>query len=188
MWSRDPGVRSNRLIRLAAALSLAAATAACFQPLYGDRSATGGSALREALSAVDVAQIEAPMGSPLARIAVETRNELVFDLTGGGGRAAPTHKLTVRLVPSKSALILDSQTLRPEIENFGLDANYTLTEIVSGKTAVTGSAVTRVTYNVPGQQQRFAKDRGLRDAETRAAKEIAEQIRSRLASYFVAGT
>ena len=48
--------------------------------------------------------------------------------------------------------------------------------------------MTRVTYNVPGQQQRFAKDRGLRDAETRAAKEIAEQIRSRLASYFVAGT
>ena len=88
---------------------------------------------------------------------------------------------------SPAAVILDSQTLRPEIESFGLDANYTLTEIVSGKTAVTGSAVTRVTYNVPGQQQRFAKDRGLRDAETRAAKEIAEQIRSRLASYFVAG-
>jgi hypothetical protein len=30
--------------------------------------------------------------------------------------------------------------------------------------------------------------RGLRDAETRAAKVIAENIKSRLASYFVAGT
>jgi len=28
----------------------------------------------------------------------------------------------------------------------------------------------------------------LRDAETRAAKVVADQIRSRLASYFVAGT
>jgi LPS-assembly lipoprotein len=45
-----------------------------------------------------------------------------------------------------------------------------------------------VTYNTPGQQQRFVRERGLRDAETRAAKEIAEQIRTRLASYFVAGT
>jgi LPS-assembly lipoprotein len=37
-------------------------------------------------------------------------------------------------------------------------------------------------------QQRFAHQRAQRDAEDRAAKVIAEQIRSRLASYFVAGT
>jgi LPS-assembly lipoprotein len=188
MWSGDLRAPANRLLRLAAAMTLAALTAACFQPLYGERSPTGGSALREALAAIDVDQIAAPNGTPLARIAVETRNELLFDLTGGGGRAAPTHKLTVRLVSSKSSIILDPTTLRSEFENFGLDANYTLTEIVSGKTAVTGSAITRVTYNTPGQQQRFVRERGLRDAETRAAKEIAEQIRTRLASYFVAGT
>jgi LPS-assembly lipoprotein len=188
MWSRDRSVRANRLIRMAVAISLAAMAGACFQPLYGDRSVTGGSTVREALAAIDVAQIEAPMGSPLARIAVETRNELLFDLAGGAGRGAPTHKLVVKLIQNRSAIILDSTTIRPEIETFGLDANYTLTEIGTGKTAITGSAVTRVTYNIPGQQQRFAKDRGSRDAETRAAKEIADQIRSRLASFFVAGT
>jgi LPS-assembly lipoprotein len=188
MWSPDRTSAASRLIRLALAGGVAALLAGCFQPLYGDRSVTGGSALREALTAVDVAQIEAPLGSPMARIAVETRNELLFDLAGGAGRGAPTHKLTIRMTSNKSSIILDSTTLRPEFENFGLDANYTLTEIATGRTALTGSAVTRVTYNIPGQQQRFAKDRGLRDAETRAAKEIAGQIRSRLSSYFVAGT
>jgi LPS-assembly lipoprotein len=183
MWSPD-----LRLTRLAAALLIAGSAAACFQPLYGERTLGGGSAVREALAAVDVAQIDAPKGSPLARIAVETRNELVFDLTGGSGSAPLTHKLTVRLVPSRNTIILDPITLRNEFDSFGLDASYTMIEIASGKPVITGTATTRVTYNVPGQQQRFARTRALRDAETRAAKLIAEQIRSRLASYFVAGT
>jgi len=186
MWSPDMTMR--RLIRAAAAMAVAGTTAGCFQPLYGERSVTGGSAVRDALAGVDVAQIDAPKGSPLARIAVETRNELVFDLTGGGGSGPPTHRLTIRLIPSTNTVVLDPLTLRAEFTNFGLDAYYTLTEVESRKDVVKGSATTRVTYNVPGQQQRFARARALRDAETRASKVIADQIRSRLASYFVAGT
>lgn len=176
------------MIRPIAALMMAGLVGACFQPLYGERTAGGGPAIRDALAAVDVAQIDAPKGTPLSRIAVETRNELVFDLTGGSGQASPTHRLTIRLVPTKNTIILDPITLRTEFDYFGLDANYTMIELASGRTVVTGQATTRVTYNVPGQAQRFARERGLRDAETRAAKVIAEQIRSRLASYFVAGT
>jgi len=184
MWWGDLA----RVIRPVAAMMLAGLVAACFQPLYGERTVGGGSVVRDAMAAVDVEQIDAPKGTALSRIAVVTRNELVFDLQGGSGQAPPTHKLVVRLVPSKSTIILDPITLRNEFESFGLDANYRMVEIVSGKTVVTGSAITRVTYNVPGQEQRFARERGLRDAEALAAKQIAEQIRSRLASYFVAGT
>jgi LPS-assembly lipoprotein len=186
MWLRDMTVR--RLIRLATAMTIAGMAAACFQPMYGERSLGGGSALRESLAAVDVEQIKAPKGTALSRIAVETRNELVFDLTGGSGSAPPTHRLTIRLVPTENTVVLDPITQRQEYNNFGLDAYYTMVEITSGKTVVTGSAITRVTYNAPGQQQRFARSRALRDAETRAAKVVADQIRSRLASYFVAGT
>ena len=46
----------------------------------------------------------------------------------------------------------------------------------------------RVSYDIPGQAQRFARDRGLRDAEDRAAQQIADNIKARLASFFVAGT
>jgi LPS-assembly lipoprotein len=53
---------------------------------------------------------------------------------------------------------------------------------------VTGQTFARVSYDIPGQEQRFARLRGLRDAETRAAKVIADNIRTRLASYFAAGT
>ena len=50
------------------------------------------------------------------------------------------------------------------------------------------STFSRVSYDMPGSYQRFARARAFRDAEDRAAQEIAENIQTRLASFFVAGT
>ena len=186
MWWHDTGI--GRLPRLAAAMAVAALAGGCFQPLYGERSPTGGPVLRDQLSAVDVLQIEAPKGTDESRLAVEVRNALLFDLTGGGDAASPTHRLKIAISSTRSSVIVDINTSRPDIENYGLNATYTMTEIATGKIVVTGQTFARVSYDIPGQQQRFARIRGLRDAETRAAKVIAENVRSRLASYFVAGT
>ena len=175
-------------MNLAAALAVAALAGGCFQPLYGERSPTGGPVLRDQLSAVDVLQIEAPKGTDESRLAVEVRNALLFDLTGGGDAASPTHRLKIAISSTRSSVIVDINTSRPDIENYGLNATYTMTEIATGKIVVTGQTFARVSYDIPGQQQRFARIRGLRDAESRAAKVIAENVRSRLASYFVAGT
>lgn len=178
----------GRYLRAAAALAIAALTGGCFQPLYGEHSPTGGTVLRDHLSAVDVVQIEAPKGSDEARIAVEVRNALLYDLTGGGYSAPPTHRLKITIYSTRASIIIDLRTSRPDIENYGLNAIYSMTEIATGKTVVTGQTFARVSYDIPGQQQRFARLRGLRDAESRAAKVIADNIRSRLGSYFIAGT
>jgi LPS-assembly lipoprotein len=181
----------NSLLRVSRAffaLALAGLLAGCFQPLYGEFSPNGTPALREQLSAVNVLQIEAPKGSDEARLAVEIRNALLFDLTGGAGEAPPVHRLKISIASTRSAIIVDKNTSRPDIENYGITATYSLTEIVTGRVVVTGQTFSRVSYDIPGQQQRFARLRGLRDAESRAAKVIAENIRSRLTSYFIAGT
>ena len=176
-------------MRVAAALLLAALTAGCFQPLYGERSVTsGGPVLRDQLSAIDVLQIEAPKGTDELRLAVEIRNALLFDLTGGGYPASPTHRLKIAMSSTRASVIVDIHTSRPDIENYGINATYSMVEIATGKIVVTGQTFARVSYDIPGQQQRFARLRGLRDAENRAAKVIADNIKSRLASYFVAGT
>jgi LPS-assembly lipoprotein len=178
-----------RLLRLLLALSLAGLTAGCFQPLYGDRSLdAGGHAVSDKLSAVEVKPILTPNGTRLARVGVETRDQLLFDLTGGGEAQSPAYRLDIKLGTSQQQVIVDINSARPEIQNYGIDATYTLVEIATGKAVVTGQTFSRVSYNIPGQQQRFAGDRGLRDAEDRAAKVIADNIRSRLASYFLAGT
>ena len=147
----------------------------------------GGSILSDQLAAVDVLQISAPKGSDEDRLAVEIRNALLFDLTGGGVEAAPVHRLKISISTTRTAMIVDKNTGRTDVEDYGITATYSLTEIATGKTVVTGQTFSRVSYDIPGQQQRYARLRGLRDAESRAAKVIAENIRARLSSYFIAG-
>jgi LPS-assembly lipoprotein len=178
-----------RKVRFVPALAMALALAGCFQPMYGDRTGpNGGRATQGALSAVDVKQIIAPNGTPLSRLAVEVRNNLLFGLTGGGQPAPSTHELEIRLTANTLSVIVDINTARPDVQQYGIDATYILREIDTKRVVVNGQTFARVTFDTPGQQQRFVGARALRDAEDRAAKQIAEQIQSRLASYFVAGT
>jgi LPS-assembly lipoprotein len=186
MWSHDGCLR--RVSRGVAALVIGGLLAGCFQPLYGEYSPSGSPVLREQLGAVNILQIAAPKGSDEERLAVEIRNSLLFNLTGGGAEAPPVHRLKIAISSTRTSVIVDINTSRPDIENYGINATYTLVEIATGKIVVTGQTFARVSYDIPGQQQRFARLRGLRDAESRAAKVIADNITSRLSSYFIAGT
>ena len=147
----------------------------------------GGPGLRQRMSSVSIEPIKALSGSPQARIAVEVQNDLSYDLTGGAGQLAKTHTLVVTLVTQNQQVIIDIGSARPDVQQYGINASYNLVETASGKSVMTGNAFARVSYDNPGQQQRFANARGQRDAENRAAKVIADSIRSRLASYFAAG-
>jgi LPS-assembly lipoprotein len=188
MWWPDQRSVGNRFARLAASFGIAACAGGCFQPLYADRSVDGGPGLRTALSTVDVKPIDSRKGTDEARLAVEIRNALLFDLTGGGPAPRPAYSLAIRMTSTVSDIIVDTTTTRPAIEDYGINATYVLTEIASSKPVVTGQTFARVSYDIPGQEQRFARLRGLRDAESRAAKVIADNIRARLGSYFAAGT
>lgn len=173
--------------RLLAVGALAAVTAGCFQPLYAERSPDGGSALREKLRGIEVPPLNYPNASREARVGLEIRNALMFSMYGSGAGDPPTHSLKMRLNPSRVSVIVDPTTIRPDIENYGLDVQYELVEVVTGKPVLNGSTFARVSYDIPGQEQRFARARGFRDAENRAAKVIAGNINTRLASFFYAG-
>jgi LPS-assembly lipoprotein len=188
MWWPDKAFDMRRFARIAVVFAVASLCAGCFQPLYGTNSAVNGAAVKAQLGAVEILPIEAPNGTPIARVANEVRNALIFDLTGGHGATAPTHQLKINLNGSRQQVIVDVTTARPDVENYAIDASYSLTELASKRVVVTGRTFSRVTYDVPGQQQRFARARGLRDAEDRASQVISDQIKQRLASYFLAGT
>jgi LPS-assembly lipoprotein len=187
MWSPETHM-AGRLVRFAAALALAGAAAGCFQPLYAERTLTGEPSLRAAFRGIDVAQIDAPGGSALARLAVEVRNALLFDLTGGSSQTPPTHRLVIHLGASTTSIIVDPTTARPEFEISSLEATYRLFDVNSNRLVMDGQASVRVSYDIPGQQQRFAMLRGQREAQSRAARVVADQIRTRVASFLVAGT
>ena len=92
------------------------------------------------------------------------------------------------MTTNRNSIITDVTTGRVLSEITGIDAYFTLTELATGKAVLNGRTFSRVSSEYPGQQQRFARQRARLDAEDRAAKVIAENIRTRLASFFVAGT
>lgn len=179
-----------RALRLAMVLAMGVSLGGCFQPLYGEHPESSLTpSMQTALANVDVAQIPAASGTSDARIAVETRNDILFALYGGAATPAfPTHQLRIRLASTELSVIVDVTTARPDVQNYGLNATYDLVDMKTGKVVLRDTTFSRVSYDIPGQQQRFARERGQRDAQNRAAKVIAENIRNRLASYFVAGT
>ena len=173
--------------RCLAVAALAALTAGCFQPMYAER-ADGTPALREKLMGVEVPPVDKLNASREARIGVEIRNALAFKLYGNATGLPPTHRLVLRFNSSRSSLIVDPVTALPTSENYGIDAQYNLIEIASSKSVMTGTTFSRVSYDIPGQLQRFARSRAFRDAEDRAAQEIAENIQTRLAAFFISGS
>lgn len=179
-----------RFARLLMALALAGLTAGCFQPLYGDQAVVGSASsnVLDKMRSVEVATVSASVGTRLPRVGGEVRNELIYQLTGGGSPNTTAYTLKITISSTNLQVISDVNTARSDVQNYGIDASYSLAEVGTGKQVVSGSTFSRVSYDTPGQQQRFAGIRGLRDAENRAAKVIAENIRNRLASYFTAGT
>jgi LPS-assembly lipoprotein len=164
MWS----AKSRIAVRLLAVAALAGLLAGCFQPMYAERS-DGSPGLRDKLMGVEIPPVDKANASREARIGVEIRNALAFKLYGQATGMPPTHKLVLKFSTSRSSLILDPNTALPSSENYGIDTQYNLVDLATNKSVMTGSTFSRVSYDIPGQMQRFARSRALRDAEDRAA-------------------
>ena len=108
------------------------------------------------------------------------RNELIFDLTGGSGadRRRPT-SCRSSSVDHRQQVIVDITTARPDVRELRHQRHLHADRDRDRQDVVTGQTFARVSSDNPGQQQRFARARGQRDAENRAAKVIADNIRSR---------
>ena len=175
------------LPRFLAVAGLAALTAGCFQPMYAEH-ADGSPALRDKLATIDLPPVDKPNASREARVGVQIRNALAFKLYGNATGAPPLYKLVLRFGSGRSSLIVDPNTGLPTSENVNIDASYNLVELATNRSVLSGSTFSHVSYDMPGSYQRFARSRAYRDAEDRAAQEIADNINTRLAAYFTAGT
>ena len=189
MWWRN--LRQWRALawlgRLVVVLTAAGLTAGCWQPLYGGRP-PGGEGVQDKFAAVDIPPIKARQGTPSERVAVGMRNALQFDLHNGGSPLPAAFTLTVNVNTSQFTAYIDPVSGRPDTQIENVTASYQLVELATGKIVVNDLATAHVDYDIPGSQQRFAGLRARRDAEDHAVQIVAEAIRNRLASYFVAGT
>src|SRR3984885_4465794 len=99
MWccDRRPALRQARpaLLRLVIVLGAASLLSGCFEPLYGSHPSVGGESIKDKLAEVQIAPIPTRQGTPQARLAVGVHDALQFDLYGGAGASAPTHRLDI---------------------------------------------------------------------------------------------
>lgn len=181
MSSPEQFCRRLRMGVVAAALLATSIGGCVFQPMYAQTPLFGsGPSLRDALRNVEVASIDGRIGN-------ELRNDLIFELTGGDGNQVDApYRLTLVANVSSFNPIIDSTSGRPVVQMVSFDVTYKLHDVVADRIVLTEQALARVSLD--RSQQRFANLRAVRDAENRAAKVVAEQIRSRLASFFLTRT
>jgi len=165
MWS------PKALIRLIAVLALSLPLAGCFKPMYA--SLDGASPVIEELSRVNVAPID-------ERVGQRVRNELVYAFSGGEASDAP-YKLVVTLTHHIEDAVIQP-TGEAVTKTFELRANFTLIEVESGQVLYGGSTLSRAAFD--RTTQLFANQRAERDAEDRAARVVAETVKTRVAAYF----
>jgi len=159
------------------ALSLGLVLSGCIRPLYGSPE-FGGLAVQQGLRGIKI-ELQGE------RLAHYLRNELEFGLRGGDPEpAATTHRLTVVPQLSAQAAIVDRLTGAAESATITIEARYMLYRIGPGPAVTEGNA--RVVVSYDRSQQRFASIRAARDAEIQGARQMAEQIRTRIAAFLAA--
>src|SRR5262245_65047913 len=122
MGWRELRLSISRFVGVPVALATALLTSGCFQPLYGTGPDPARPGVRDALGAVDVLQIDAPANSAEARLAVQVRNDLLFNFTGGGSSYSPTHRLRIVMGGGRSVVQIDRASALPNIEFYALRA------------------------------------------------------------------
>ena len=144
----------------------------------GFRSLYGTDATRDAPGELATIKVK-----PIAvRLGQQLHNNLLDLLNPRGRPANPRYLLTVRLYQSTQRLAIEKDAFATRA-NLRLRANFSLEDPDSRETMLTGRILVVSSYNILDSE--FATLMAEKDAKARAAREIAHDIRTRLAAFFV---
>lgn len=152
--------------------ALAVFPACTVRPLYSSAPATSGGTATMAQELASIA-----IKPVTTREAQQVRNHLMFLFYGGAAEpASPAYTLALTVsakVDVAASIQLTTEDEEPTAKTVTMVGRYALlaadgTEVASGRRQMTSS------YDVPNQE--FAALRAARDAEDRAARELAELL------------
>jgi len=184
---RELSKDSGRLLRGAVALVIAgllglSAGGCGFHPLYGPTAS--GADLSEVMKTIDVAGIPSRTGQ-------RVRNDLIFANTGGGAAAKPVYRLDVVLRESVRNTLV-ATTGAPTGQVLQLDAEYRLVRLANNESVFKAWSTAEAAYNLAGSTgltgSTYGDTRAYLDAENRAARSLADTIKTRLAAYLSSAT
>lgn len=160
----------SRLAKTVAGIAILGVLTGCqVRPLYSTPSGAEGK-----LAAVSISEA----GN---RVEQQVRNELIFLFAGGAGEPQNAiYDLEITVSASTLGVLNDVSTDTMRAGRILVSADYNLTQSDSGETLASGKRSASAMVDFPTQE--FAKLRAIRDAENRAARELAELIRADVAT------
>jgi LPS-assembly lipoprotein len=170
MWSSEPRLARRRLGF--AALAVLPLLAGCnLRPIYGRVQQEG---VRPELAAIEIVELSGRRGQLF-------RNYLIDELNPGGLVVPAAYALEVRLRQEQTALgiQLDDTATR---YNLVLGADFALKRKVDDQVIYSSATRRVVSFNV--RSDPFGTLVAEQDAERRASREVARQIRTMLSLYF----
>lgn len=162
----------RHILKSIAALFAAPLVAGCqFKPLYG--TTESGASVKQVMAEVDIGTIP-------GRVGLRIRNELIFATTGGGRSAPPRFRLEMAIREWEEDILV-RQTGEAQGKLYNLEVTYSLIQIDNNKVVFKGRTRSRVAYD--RFESEFANVRARRDAEDRAARTVAETMRTQIAAF-----
>jgi LPS-assembly lipoprotein len=114
------------------------------------------------------------------RVGQQVRNRLIFALNGGKEPVGAAHSLKLIVVTRTVDISIVTSTKAPTAAQVTVSAIYTLRQKSNGEIIATGTRNAIASFDRTNQS--FANQRAERDAEDRAANEVAEQLRLLIAA------
>jgi LPS-assembly lipoprotein len=144
-----------------------------FRPLYA-AGPTGTSLTLDRMAQVEIATIP-------SRIGQRIRNELIFQATGGAGTTTnPVYRLDIAIRESVLSSMV-SITGDTAAQIYSLDAKFRLIRISDKKMVLEGTSYGRAAFE--RYSSIYSNVRAKEDAENRAARSVAEDLKGRLAGF-----
>lgn len=175
MWLSDIPRRSFAISLLGMAMIVAGCTV---EPLNASRTSAPlladgtSSSVSSTLASITVREVD-------DRVAQQVRNHLLFEMNGGKLQEGGRYEIRMVVTTSGRSLAVQSETLSPTAAQTAVTVDYRLVEKTTGKKVAQGRRRGVASYDKTPQS--FANERAERDAENRAAKQVAQQIRLAIA-------
>ena len=155
-----------------------------FQPLNSRAPAAPGGASNQAAQTASLNELAAIRIAPLSDRAGQEMHNLLRDrLNPSGQPTAPKYELLISLTESIREVAFESDETATRAD-LSIVANYQLRRFDDQKTVSSGRAQSISSYNILEKQ--FASTISEADARSRTLRDIADDIRIRLAAHFSA--
>lgn len=146
-----------------------------FKPLYGESGVTGKSIVQTSLQQVSINPIKSRTGQILRNYLIDRMNPSGQP----GGSAAYSLAITIGIQKQELGIRRDETATRA---NLIMTATYVIQERASGATIFRATSRTVTSYNILDEE--FATVIAERNARSRGAEQLADDITTRVALYF----